>query len=224
MVSARASRRARMDEEAAYYPDPNDILLDMGASLISDGDLDGAYEIYQQVQSAGGGFGVHGTLGLAEIHLVRGEQEQADALLGRMRRDPALDAEHCLSAGEGFELRGDLASAERWLNRGAAMLTDDELAEVDDPDAPFSVAAMLLGSRREVRRQLGREPDLLDERASEYLGTPLERLQYANQMLDDLIEEEHYAGSLSEPKAPPRNAPCPCGSGLKSKKCCARPA
>jgi uncharacterized protein YecA (UPF0149 family) len=30
----------------------------------------------------------------------------------------------------------------------------------------------------------------------------------------------HHGGTLIKPKAPARNAPCPCGSGKKYKQCC----
>lgn len=39
-------------------------------------------------------------------------------------------------------------------------------------------------------------------------------------MLDERPERSQYVDSPTEPVLLPRNVACPCGSGLKAKRCC----
>ncbi|GAB7050287.1 SEC-C metal-binding domain-containing protein [Catenuloplanes indicus] len=222
----RDSRRLREDalaaeaEAEAYPADRSEILLDAAAAWRAAGETDRAVEIYRELAEVRDQHGLYAMIELAEHHLAHDEPEQADALLHRLRRDPLLDDGHCMITGELFEIRGDLVTAERWLGRGAALLTEDQLDEMQDSPAPdATVAGMLLNSRRRVRQALGRDPDMLDDLApSEIPMDPDERMRH----IDAALGAAHAADAVA-PKDPPRNAPCPCGSGRKFKKCCGAP-
>ncbi|MDP9797526.1 hypothetical protein J2S43_006038 [Catenuloplanes nepalensis] len=222
--------RARdLEAEAEENPaDRSEILLDAGVAWRHAGDVERAFEVLHDLAEVRDQFGLYAMIEVAEIHLERGEQDEADAVLRRLRRDPLLDDGHCMITGEFFETRGDLVAAERWLGRGAALLTEEQLDEMEASPAPdATVAGMLLTSRRRVRRALGRDPDMLDDLApAELPADPVERHRHVNAAFDHEFTDS--AGSWTwrrdvVPKDPPRNAPCPCGSGRKYKKCCGAP-
>ena len=68
-----------------------------------------------------------------------------------------------LFIGEDYQIAGDLAEANRWLNLGLHRL----LAAASDGAEGLSgfQPALLLGSRRRVRQELGFPPDEFDERS-----------------------------------------------------------
>lgn len=215
-------RALAIEAEAELYPaDRSEILLDAGAAWRQAGDLARAFDLLREAAETRDQYGLYAMIELAEIHFERGEPDRADELLHRLRRDPLLDDGHCMIAGEFLESRGDLAAAERWLGRGAALLTEEQLDEMQASPAPdATVAGMLLNSRRRVRQALGRDPDMLDDLApSEIPMDPDERRRH----IDEALGVDRTPGEVA-PKDPPRNAPCPCGSGRKYKKCCGSPA
>lgn len=119
---------------------------------------------------------------------------------------------------DGF-LRGIMFNEVEWFD-----LEDDEvLEEVESSMALISAIAM-----RELQ-----DKTLSPEAFSEKMGLVQSLLPKAVLTLYDLARSEHYAHLLEsmeddwEPHPQPaastkigRNEPCPCGSGLKYKKCC----
>ncbi|GAB7043660.1 MULTISPECIES: SEC-C metal-binding domain-containing protein [Catenuloplanes] len=224
VTDSRPSREhaLELEADAELYPaDRSEILLDAAAAWRAAGETERAAEIYRELAEVRDQHGLYAIIELVEHHLAHGEPDRADDLLRRLRRDPLLDDGHCMIAGELLEIRGDLAGAERWLGRGAAMLTEEQLDEMEASRAPdATVAGMLLNSRRRVRRALGRDPDMLDDLApAEIPRDPDERMRHIDAALG-----VHGAAGQVPPKDPPRNAPCPCGSGRKFKRCCGAPA
>lgn len=97
----------------------------------------------------------------AEMLMRRAQRTAADELLNELMGD--LDArEHTyIAASAAYQHAGDTAAALRWLNIGIGRLIPD----ATDPDAELGVhdkGVELLRMRREIRTDLGEQPDDLD--------------------------------------------------------------
>lgn len=135
----------------------------------------------------------------ARAHLLAalaqaGEPEEARRVADEFRATKPCAPDVLLFVGEQLELMGDLNAALTWYTRGV-------LQAVRADGAGFIECLLFLGRRR-VRQEIGFPPDDFDELAEDMLAACAEELL------------------VSDPE-PTRRAACPCGSGLKAKRCCA---
>ena len=62
-------------------------------------------------------------------------------------------------------------------------------------------------------------------RSAEWLyGLPQWETLISEERRKELYKEQKASGTIRKPKKVGRNDPCPCGSGLKYKKCCGKNA
>jgi hypothetical protein len=99
----------------------------------------------------------------ADILLGLGRDEEAAAELAAVRADRPGDPETYQLAAELLEEHGKTDEALRWHNIAASMLTEDELAALDDEGGWLCRAASILRGRLRLREELAYPADALDE-------------------------------------------------------------
>lgn len=163
-----------LEDDAVRYPEErSEILLEAADAWRRAGGYSRATELLAEIIGTGGEDGCFARYQLAEIHFERGADEEAEAELAALARDPALTDGHCELVGELLEERGDLPGAARWYDRGVARLDAEALDGLRDPDGWADMATgMLVRNRRHVREQLGLAPDATDELVPERPAPP----------------------------------------------------
>lgn len=144
------------------------LLLEAGEQLDLAGDAEAALEAYRASAARpettvpdARAFVVHTLVGLGRV-------EEAEELSEQLRRSRPADAQTYELVGETWEAAGELDRANRWFTRGLM------LAEEQQERGTFAV---LLISRRRVRRAIGFPPDGYDEAAEDLMMEALaERL------------------------------------------------
>jgi hypothetical protein len=90
-----------------------------------------------------------------------GDTARAHRVAEEIRRSRLTDPDVYLFVGEGYELAGDLAEANRWLTLGLMKVLHQ--VEEDDQNELSGIGTLiLLAARRRVRRTLGFPPDEYD--------------------------------------------------------------
>lgn len=184
MVHANARLAAELEADALAHPDERgEILLEAAEAWRSAGDHDRAVTVLAGLIADGDERGCDARIQLADLHLEAGEREMGYAQLAAAAKDPALGERQCEIAAEMLAAHDDLAQAARWYDRAAARLTGQQLDAVRRADTLASIATtIMLRNRRDVRRQLGRSPDTLDDLAPD-LAAPRETVT-AEDVLD----------------------------------------
>jgi tetratricopeptide (TPR) repeat protein len=156
------------------FPDErSEILLEAADAWRAAGGYDRAVELLAEVVEAGGADGCLARFQLAEVHFERGADDQAEAELAALARDPALNDGTSHLVAELLDERGDLAGAARWYDRAVARLDSDTIEGLEEPDDLVStMAGIMLRNRRDVRERLGLAPDAMDERVPEPPASP----------------------------------------------------
>lgn len=194
----------RLDAESETTLSRGDILVTAAEQRILAGQSGRAVELCQQAVERGESMRIDPRAHLAAALRSAGRDDEARATLAALRRTRPRGLQTHLFAGEQCESLGDLREAHTWFTRGV-------LRSEHGPDAVMGV--LLLLARQRVRRAMGLPPDVDDEIADEIRVNAYERIAR-------LVERE----PVSEPPTAGRNAPCPCGSGHKTKRCCGRPS
>ena len=185
-------------------------------------------------------------------HLARMLASVAHGRLGPIKRlaeDPEVyeyTRAAAIDAAVIMHLTGQLPSGEAvaWLGELANRELDDDTGtvwgELALACARLQVATARDGIERAFRRGLIDEKDIrldefLDELAQPGSVEELAPVEWAERLIEDPVEllsrfgwEPDEVDEVEEPDLPPlpprpgRNDPCPCGSGLKFKRCCLR--
>lgn len=157
---------------------------------------------------------------LADVMFERSREAEARDYLDQLRHLAPVDFRPYYEAAELLDVIGrrlnnpeDLQLGLHFANMAADHLSPIERAQIHGPAASFSDAGAILDVRRRLRRQLKLPDDKLDDLA-----------ETAKMATIELVEEQAAKRQAAAPTARiQRNAPCPCGSGTKHKKCCGRP-
>lgn len=190
----------RLDAESEITLSRGEILVAAAEQRILAGESGRAVELCQQAVECGESLRIDPRAHLAAALRSAGRDDEARATLAALRRTRPRGLQTHLLAGEQCESLGDLREAHTWFTRGV-------LRSERDRDAVVNV--LLLLARQRVRRAMGLPPDFDDQIADEIRVNAYERIARL------VAHEAATAG---------RNAPCPCGSGHKTKRCCGRPS
>jgi tetratricopeptide (TPR) repeat protein len=164
MTQADTKLAEKLEADAMAYPEERaENLLEAAAAWQRAGRRERAIELLAELVNNGGEYGCDARVQLADLYLQAGDSELAHAHLAAAAKDPALGQRQCEIAAEMLAEHGDLAHAARWYDRAAARLTEDQLDALRSRDSWLSIATtMMLRGRQDVRRRLGRTPDMLD--------------------------------------------------------------
>lgn len=150
-----AERHPDDDEEVT----PAVLLVRAGEQLGFADDPAGALEMFRRAVAAEGevppDVRCYLHYGLMQVGDVAGARRLAEEI--RRSRPTDLDVYGMLA--DHYDLAGELAEANRWINLGLRRL----IAEAEDDALEDDRALSLLGIRRRIRRTLGFPPDEFDE-------------------------------------------------------------
>jgi hypothetical protein len=153
-----------LERDAEDYPEERgEILLAAAAAWRRAGEPRRAREILEALVEEGGEDAGYARIELAGSAFENGDSEAATAWLDALVKDPDLHEGHCQLAGELLAEHGDLSGALRWYDRYVSRLTDHQLAALEGEHGWLRDAAIVLGTRREIREKLGFAPDSTDE-------------------------------------------------------------
>jgi tetratricopeptide (TPR) repeat protein len=167
MPKADATLAKQLEQDAADHPEERtDLLIEAAAAWKRAGEPDRAIELLTDLVALGGEDGCFAQADLADLYLATGDLDRMNATLDVLARDPDLDVNQCELVADMLAEHGDLKAAARWYNRAVARMSAETIEGLSQPRT-FSNAFEkdLVRRRREVRRQLGLEPDVLDELA-----------------------------------------------------------
>lgn len=161
-------RARQLEADADLYPDERaEILFEAAAAWQDAGDLDRARQLLEGILEFGGVDAGLARVQLAELYLTLSDGERAQAELAALKASRERDPAPYAMAGELFAERGDARAALSWFNIAAARFPEEEIAEACDHEYGWMThAASVLWQRRKARRQLGLQPDELDEAVS----------------------------------------------------------
>lgn len=173
MTQADTKLAEQLEKDALAYPEERgEILLEAAEVWLRAGRRERAVELLTSLTGDGGDSGCGARIQLADVYLGAGDAGSAHAQLAAAAKDPALHDGHCVLAAELLTEHGDLVQAARWYDRAAARLADDQLDALRRRDDRISIATMImLRGRQDVRQQLGRLPDMLDDLVPEPVST-----------------------------------------------------
>jgi tetratricopeptide (TPR) repeat protein len=165
MANADATRAKTLEQEAREFPDQRgEALLEAALAWRRAGDIDRAVELMTDLAAEGGEDGCSARFELAETYFETGEDAKAEEQLLALSHDPDLHEGHCEMVAELLAERNQLEQAARWYDRAVARLSDDQVKALETGDDWTSmIASHLVHGRREVRRRLGLDPDVLDQ-------------------------------------------------------------
>lgn len=210
------------------------------------GRLEEAIEAWEEAIAAGYRSAPHPRANIAELLVEAGRRDEGGELYARLRAECRDDVWLYNSAGFIYARVGDDEEALRWIDAGIEVALD-----TGDPDRILdqltdmrqrSLDALGRDSNDELaRRVAGFEPPPRNYQVGESYGEAEisdDPCAHCGWNPDDeratrvpLGEVEAIARALDRPRHPQqpvrsdkvgRNAPCPCGSGRKYKKCCGR--
>jgi len=163
-----AARRAAAAKLAAWaeevHPEDDEevspalLLVKAGEALSMAGDHGTALEFFRRAVVAEGDVPPDVRCYLHHELLQVGDVEGAREVADDVRHSKPADPDVYVFIGEDYELIGNLAEANRWLNLGLSRVLSQTEGEDVDRDAVF-----LLAARRRVRRALGFPPDEFDD-------------------------------------------------------------
>jgi len=207
------------------------------------GRLDAAIEAWEQAIAAGYRSAPHPQANIAELLVEAGRRDEADAVYGRLRADCGEDVWLYNSAGHAYAAADDHDEALRWIDAGIEVALEsgdperilDQLMEmrnrsrkaagrdVDDELAARIAAFEPPAGAGRTSKHYG-EAEVRDEPCAHCGWDPAE--ERATRM--PVGDVAALADALHRPVTRPqpvknekigRNAPCPCGSGRKYKRC-----
>jgi|SRR5690348_22976 len=114
--------------------------------------------MFRRAQTAGGEVPPDVRCYLHHGPVETGDLAGARGLAEEVRRSRPADPGAYVFIAEDYDLAGDLAEANRWMNLGLRPL----IAEAEDGELEGFQALTLLSARRRVRRALGFSPDEFD--------------------------------------------------------------
>lgn len=210
------------------------------------GRLDEAIEAWEEAIAAGYRSAPHPRANIAELLVEAGRRDEGDALYARLRAECGGDVWLYNSAGFVYARVGDHDEALRWIDAGIEVALDtgdpeqifDQLTDMRESslhvlgrDSNDELAQRIAGFEPPPPRyQSGEsygEAEISDEPCGHCGWNPDE--ERASRV--SLCGVEAIARVLDRPRLRQqpvrsdkvgRNAPCPCGSGRKSKRCCGR--
>jgi tetratricopeptide (TPR) repeat protein len=158
---------------------------------------------------------------LADVMFELNREDEAGDYLTQLRELAPADYHPYHEAAEMLEVIGRTRANAGYTVMGlefANMAADRvpmiERAQVFGPAGSMSDAGMILDVRRRLRKQLDLPDDKLDDIAATAKMATIE-------LVEEMAAKRKADAATGRT---PRNAPCPCGSGTKYKKCCGRPA
>ncbi|MEU3018291.1 SEC-C metal-binding domain-containing protein [Nocardiopsis sp. NPDC007018] len=208
----------------AFPEEAGEILLE-AVDVLRERDLPAARTLAEALRAhaPGAGHRQFATHQIAAMLRAQGRAEEADTLLGELL-GPGLERGVAVLLAEDLAARGDYERALHCYNvvcRGMLAQPPETVAELN------RLGLMPLIGRARMREELGMAPDAHDlaTRSTDAYLPPLE----AHGDLRAAPPRPEAAGAptgpgrRATPPPPGRNEPCSCGSGRKSKKCCASP-
>jgi tetratricopeptide (TPR) repeat protein len=169
MPKADAIMAKQLEQDAEAYPDERtEILIEAAAAWKRAGEPDRAIALLTEIVALGGEDGCFAQADLADLYLAAGDLDRMNATLDVLARDPDLDVSQCELVADMLAEHGDLKAAARWYNRAVARMSAEIIEALGEPRTHSNAFEKdLVRRRREVRRQLGLEPDVLDELADD---------------------------------------------------------
>jgi tetratricopeptide (TPR) repeat protein len=167
MQKADAITAKQLEQDAAEHPDERaDLLIEAAAAWKRAGETDRAIGLLTDLVALGGEDGCFAQADLADLYLATGDLDRMNATLDVLARDPDLDVSQCELVADMLVEHGDLKAAARWYNRAVARMSAEIIEGLSQPPTYSNAFEKdLVRRRRDVRRQLSLEPDMLDELA-----------------------------------------------------------
>jgi tetratricopeptide (TPR) repeat protein len=165
MAKGDAIAASQLERDAATNPgERTDLLFDAAAAWQRAGEPDRAIALLTELLALGGEPRCFARVCLAEVYSGIGDADRMNTELDVLAREPDLDVGHCELAADLLIEQGDHKAAVRWYDRAIARMSTEAVDELGEPDHPANaLTKALVRRRRDARRQLGLEPDRLDE-------------------------------------------------------------